>query len=106
MRVTKGGVRSLNLVTREVSNDADNGRRRHPNGATLQLLDNAGAASGTLMSGAFRRRGEFVFYWDTSALALGDYRARLRYGYAFSSLTGGVTKTGEEDIILRLVNVA
>lgn len=104
IRVQKGGLVAVPIVTREVSNDADNGRRRHPNGATMQLLDAAGAASGSLMSGAFRRRGEFIFYWETSNLALGDYRARIRFGYAFSSLAGGVTKTGERDVILRLVN--
>lgn len=104
VRVQKGGLSPVVIVFREVSNDANNGRRRQPNGATLNLLDASGTASGTTMSGAFKAKGEFVFYWDTSALAIGDYRARLRFGYAFSTAAGGVTKTGERDVILRLVN--
>lgn len=105
IRVGKGGVVAIPIVAREVSNDADNGRRRHPNGATMQLVNADGTNLGTPLTGFFRRRGEFIFYWDTSNLALGDYKARVRFGYAFSSLAGGVTKTGEKPVILRLVNV-
>jgi hypothetical protein len=104
-RVQQGGLQPVRVVTREVRTDALNGRRIHPTGVTITIVDPNGttltAVNGVALT--FIQTGEFVYYWDTSSLALGDYRAKLRFGYAFASLASGATKIGEKDAILRLV---
>lgn len=105
-RVQKGGLVPVTIEFRERRRDTQNGQRIDPNGCVAQLLNPDGTNQGSPLNCTWARKGDFVFYWDTSALAVGDYRAKIRFGYAFSTDAGGVTKIGEVDVILRLVNAA
>lgn len=103
IRVQRGGVVPVRFEFREQRRDNLTGRLTAPNGCTLQFLNPDGSSIGAAQSCTFVGRGEFAFFWDTALLAAGDYRAKLRYGYAYSTAQGGVTKVGERDVILRLV---
>lgn len=105
IRVQKGGVVPVRIPFREVRSDSLDGQRVDVNGVQIIFLNPDGTTQSTLAT-AWQERGIYVAYWDTSSLAVGDYRARIRFGYAFSTAQGGVTKTGERSVILRLVNSA
>lgn len=108
IRVQQGGIVPLRVVTREVRTDDLNGRRVHPSGMTITIYDPSDEPLPGIVeiSLSFIQSGDFIYYWDTTELTLGDYKASLRYGYAFSSSSAGVTKVSERDIILRLVAAA
>ena len=102
-RVQKGGVVPVRLPFREIRSDHLDGQRIQPNGATVTVLNPDESIQVFVPSLTWEQTGVMLFYWDTSALALGVYKARVRFGYAFSSGQGGVTKIGEKDFNIRLV---
>lgn len=105
IRVQKGGIVPIRIPFREIRNDNLNGQLINVNGGVIQFLNPDGTNNGSPQSLQWEQLGILILYWDTSSLTVGDYKARVRYGYAFSSAQNGVTKIGEKDVILRLVNV-
>lgn len=103
IRVQKGGVQAVRFEFREVRADSLDGQRIQPNGCSVTVLNPDGTTQLSNATAAWERAGTFVLYWDTSSLALGDYRCRVRFGQAFSTAQGGATNVGERAIILRLV---
>lgn len=104
VRVQRGGVIPLTLTVRELRTDSLNGQRVHPSGASVATFNPDGTAQQASTAADYVDTGTFIFYWDTTNLSSGDYRAKVRIGYAFSSATGGATKVLERDLLLRLVN--
>lgn len=103
LRIQKGGVVPVRFPFREVRADDLNGQRIRVNGCVVTILNPDGTTQLSNATAQWEREGTFILYWDTSALAVGDYKARIRFGQAFSTAQGGVTKIGERDTLLRLV---
>lgn len=103
LRVQKGGVQALYFDFREVRRDSLDGQRIDPHGVTVTILNPDGTTQTNAASADYVETGVFLYYWDTAGLASGEYLAKVRFGQAFSSASGGATKVGEVSVPLRLV---
>lgn len=105
VRVQKGGDVPLYLVCREIRDDSSDGQLFTPNGATI-TIQHPDATSQTVATGMnWISAGKFLYHWNTASLPAGDYLAKVRFGQAYSSGSGGSTIFAERDYILRLVGV-
>lgn len=105
IRVQKGGVVPIRVPFRRVSLDSEtNGLPVPPVSCVFDVLNPDRSTQTSNGTGEAESSGTFLFYWDTSALTVGDYTLVLKFGYAFSSAIGGASKTGHRGVILRLVN--
>lgn len=103
LRVQRGGIQTIRFTAREVRDDSKDGRRIRINGATCSIMNPDATTQLAVTNLTYEKRGAYLLYWDTTNLALGDYEARVTFGNAFSTVSGGTEKRVPRRIILRLV---